>query len=62
MNTSEKRANESILREETAAAVQSIKIGIIRTRNLTSIFSKTIIDRAKRISPMETTFKDEQVG
>ena len=26
------------------------------------IFSKTIIDKAKRFSPMKTTFQDEQLG
>ena len=29
---------------------------------MTSIFSKTVIDRAKRFSPMKTTFQDEQAG
>ena len=37
-----------------------MKVGLIRTPNLTSIFWKTIIDRAKRFSPMKTTFQDEQ--
>ena len=56
------RANENALREQTATAAQNIKVGLIRTPTLTPIFSKTIIDRAKRFSPIKTTFQGEQVG
>ena len=56
------RANESALHEEKATAAQNIKVGLIRTPNLTSIFSKTIIDRAKQFSPKKITFQDKQVG
>ena len=61
MNTSEMRANENALREETATAAQNLKFGLIRTLTLRSIFSKTIVDRAKRFSPIKTTFQGEQV-
>ena len=56
------RANKNALGEETATAAKNLSFGLNRTRKLTSIFSKTIIDRAKRFSPMKTTFQDEQLG
>ena len=62
MNISEMRAKEDALGEETSTAALGLKFGPSRTRNLTSIFSKTMIDRAKRFSPMKTTFQDEQVA
>ena len=61
MNTSEMRANENALREEKVTAAKTLKFGLIRTLTLTSIFSMTIIDRAKRFSTIKTTFQDEQV-
>ena len=62
MNISEKRANEDALGEKTATAAYNLNIGLIRTRTLMLIFSKTMIDRAKRFSLMKTTFQGEQVG
>ena len=57
MNNSEMRANEDALGEETATAAKNLKFGLIRTQTLASIFSKTIINRAKRFSPVKTTFQ-----
>ena len=51
-----------VYQHSKAAAAENIKVGLIRTPTLTSIFSKTNTDRAKRFSPMKTTFQDEQVG
>ena len=48
MFISEMRANKDALAEETATAALNVKFGLIRTRTLTSNFSKTIIDRVKR--------------
>ena len=62
MNISEMRANEDALGDETATAALSSKIGSIWTRTLTSIFSKTMLDRAKRFSPMKTTIQGKKVG
>ena len=62
MNISEMRANEDALGDETATAALSSKIGSIWTRTLTSIFSKTMLDRAKRFSTMKTTIQGEKVG
>ena len=62
MNISEMRANKDALHVETATAALSLKFGLIRTRTLTSIFSKTIIDKGKQFSPMITTFQGKQVG
>ena len=62
VNIGELRANEEALREQTVLMARNLKTGLIRTRILTSIFSETIIDRAKRFAPMKTTIQDEQVG
>ena len=48
MNISEMRVNEDALGEETATAALSLIFGLIRTPILTSIFSNTMIERAKR--------------
>ena len=62
MIISEMRANENALGEENSNSSLKYKFGLNRTLTLTSIFSKTIMDRAKRFSPIKTTFQDEQVG
>ena len=62
MIISEMRANEHALGGDTATAALSLKFGLIRSLTLTSIFSKTIIARAKRFSPMKTAFQNKQVG
>ena len=62
MNICEMRANAEALGEETATGALSVKFGLFRTRNLTPIFSKTMINRAKPFSTMKTTFQGEQVG
>ena len=62
MNVIEMRANKDALREETpTAATKDSKLGLIQTQNLMSVFSKTITDRAKRFSPMKTTFQEEKI-
>ena len=55
------RADKDVLGKQTAAAALGSKIGLIRTRNLTPIFSSTMIDRAKLFSPLKTTFQRKQV-
>ena len=62
MKTSQMTANEDALQEQTATAAYNKKVDLIRTPILRSIFSKTIIDTAKRFTLMKTTFQDEQVG
>ena len=56
------RANENALREETATTAYNWKFGVFGTLTLSSIFSKTIIHRAKPVSPMKTIFQGEQVA
>ena len=62
MNIGEMRANEDALCEYTATAALSVKFGLIRSRNLMSIFSETMIDRANQFPPMKTTFQGEHFG
>ena len=62
MKISEMRANKDDRGEQTATAALSLKFSLIRTRILTSTFSKTIIDTAKRFTPIKPMFQQTHVG
>ena len=59
MNFNEMRANEDALGEETATTAWSLKFSPVLSRNWTWIFSKTMMDKAKRSSPMKIQFQDK---
>ena len=59
MNISEMRVNKDALDDWLTTAAINLNFGLIRIRILTSIFSKTVVDKAKRFAPMKTTIQEQ---